>query len=83
MALTPVAPGYINEASDTEFGQKQEALAEFLYKLCNGDPWAQADDSYHVNYRADAAEVLLSQPHLLRLDERERLVAKGYPEVAL
>ena len=79
-------PGYIAEASDTEFGQKQANLAKFLHDLYYGaGSWereAEEEDRYE-NYMADAADVLLAMPHLFTLDERERLEAKGYAEFSL
>ena len=79
-------PGYIAEASDTEFGQKQAALAKFLHDLYYGqgswEVYAEEQERYE-DYMADAADVLLAMPHLFTLEERERLEAKGYTEFSL
>lgn len=61
-------------APGTEYGEALAALAEFLHDLVFGPgQWAGNDEHYRDMYREDAAAVVARLPHLLGLDERERL----------
>lgn len=72
-----------NLALSTEYVQRREALAEFLCDLVYGRTmWSHnSDASLRLNYRLDADDIIKANPHLLSLEERERL-ADQIPELA-
>lgn len=58
----------------TEYTERREKLAEFLCDLVYGDgAWAEVDEDTLLNYRLDADDIIKANPHLLSLEERERL----------
>ena len=75
-----------NLALSTEYVQRREALAKFLLELVYGEgAWSQAmwdeREDLVLNYRLDADDIIKANPHLLSLEERERLAAQ-IPELA-
>lgn len=58
-----------------EFEEKVEALAKFLLELYYGPgTWhTPGFEELQDNYRLDATDVLLSQPHLLSVETRVRM----------
>ena len=64
----------------TEFEEKREALAKSLFELVHGEgTWetVATEGDYRFNYKLDAEEVLVMQPHLLSASERVRLWRYG------
>lgn len=58
----------------TEYTERREKLAEFLCDLVYGTgAWAEVDEDTLLNYRLDADDIIKANPHLLSLEERERL----------
>lgn len=70
-------------ALQSEYVQRREALAQFLCDLVYGNGmWSEnSDASLRLNYRLDADDIIKANPHLLSLEERERL-ADQIPELA-
>lgn len=61
-------------AKSTEYVERREKLARFLCDLVYGDgAWVEAETDLILNYRLDADDIIKANPHLLSLDERERL----------
>lgn len=65
-----------------EFTEKAEALALFMFNLCNGDELDSVDlilnhpsygPEYYDNYMADADAILRTHPHLLGLETRQEM----------
>lgn len=83
LAMTEARHWYVSGARSTEYWERREALAEFLCDLVYGDgAWKTADSDLILNYRLDADDIIKANPHLLSLEERERL--EGIiPELAL
>lgn len=72
----PLSPG-------GEYVERRDRLARFLLDLVYGEgAWNEADADRHLNYRLDADDIIKANPHLLSLEERERL-DKYHPELAL
>lgn len=72
-----------NTGPGTEYGDTCEALAEHMHDMVFGPgQWAGNDEHYKNQYRQDAPGVIALLPHLLGLDERERLEAH-IPALAL
>lgn len=70
----------------TEYVERREALAEFLMDLVYGTgKWELAvlhdEQDLLLNYRLDADDIIKANPHLLSLEERERLAGQ-IPELA-
>jgi hypothetical protein len=58
----------------TEYVERRETLARFLCDLVYGDgAWVEAESDLILNYRLDADDIIKANPHLLSLEERERL----------
>ena len=57
----------------TEFEEKREELARSLFELYHGEGSWEHYPELHDNYRLDARDVLVLQPHLLSVPERVRL----------
>lgn len=69
-----IPPEVPNTGPGTEYGDTRERVAQFLHALVFGPAqWADDDDRDRNKYREDAAAALILLPHLLGLDERERL----------
>ena len=57
---------------------RQERLAMNLVDLVYGDgAWDDAEEELRDNYRADAWDILLANPHLLDLETRTNLTHLG------
>lgn len=67
--------GYTLPEAPTEFTEKRQKLAAFLLYMATGQYWDETKDvdNFHVNYTADADEVLRAHPHLLGLETRETM----------
>lgn len=60
--------------ADCEYIERREKLAEFLCNLVYGEgAWQEAGEDTQLNYRLDADDIITANPHLLSLEERERL----------
>lgn len=74
LAMTEARHEYVSAARSTEYWERREALARFLLDLVYGDgAWVEADKDLILNYRLDADDIIKANPHLLSLEERERL----------
>ena len=83
VTMAPDVEGPRREAEDdTEYTQRRELLAEFLCNMVYGDgAWGEAGEDTRLNYRLDAQDIIKANPHLLSLEERERL-GDSIPELA-
>ena len=73
-AVEDAVKAYCAAIRRTEYVQRREALARFLLDLVYGDgAWVEADKDLILNYRLDADDIIKANPHLLSLEERERL----------
>lgn len=61
-------------SKETEYTERREKLARFLCDLVYGEGyWIEAESDLILNYRLDADDIIKANPHLLSLEERERL----------
>lgn len=86
-SIAEAMPAAMAEACEairrTEYVERRESLARFLLELVYGDgAWAEADKDLILNYRLDADDIIKANPHLLSLEERERL-EDLIPELAM
>lgn len=73
-AMDFVTQEYCAAARGTEYVERREMLARFLCDLVYGTGyWVEAESDVILNYRLDADDIIKANPHLLSLEERERL----------